>query len=89
MERKNCSDDFDDNELVVADILLQLPEIIFIADSRPLNSWNVKRKRSDIDPYLSLPTTCPDVLSPTTPLSFSPTESDRKCKRIKILYKKV
>ena len=50
MERKNHSDDFDDNELVVADILLQLPEIIFIADSRLLNSWSVKRKIFDIDP---------------------------------------
>ena len=89
MERKNRSDDFDDNELVVADILLQLHEVIFIADSRPVNFWSVKRKRSDIDPYLSSPTTCPDVLSPSIPLSFSPTESDRKCKRIKILYKKV
>ena len=86
---KNRGDGFGDDELVVADILLQLPELIFISDrSRPLNSWGVKRKRSDIDRYLSSSTTCRDVLSLITPLSFFPTELDRKCKCIKILFKR-
>ena len=44
---------------------------------------------ADIDRYLSSSTTCRDVLSLTTPLSFFPTELDRKCKCIKILFKKV
>ena len=49
MKMKNRGDGFGDDELVVADILLQLPELIFISDrSRPLNSWGVKRKRSDV-----------------------------------------
>ena len=76
MKMKNRGDGFGDDELVVADILLQLPELI--SDRcRPLYSWGVKRKRSDIDQYLS------------SILSFFPTELDRKCKCIKILFKKV
>ena len=40
MKMKNRGNGFGDDELVVADILLQLPELIFIYDrSRPLNSW--------------------------------------------------
>ena len=78
MKMKNRGNGFGDDELVVADILLQLPELIFISDrSRPLNSWGVKRKISDIDRYLSSSTTCRDVLSPTMPLSFFPADLDR------------
>ena len=88
MKMKNRGDGFGDDELVVADILLQLPKLIYDR-SRSLNSWGVKMKRSDIDLYLSSSTTCRNVLSPTTPLSFFPTELDRKCKRIKILFKEV
>ncbi|KAJ9675047.1 hypothetical protein PVL29_024128 [Vitis rotundifolia] len=63
MKRKSCSpcdslkSFFDDNELEVSEILLQIPLIIFQAENhnRLLVAWGVRKRRSAIDPDLYLP----------------------------------
>ena len=89
MKTKNGSDVYGDDELAVADILLRVPEIILISDSRRQLDWKVKKKRSAIEQILPSLTICENVPSSLTPLSFSPTELDGNCKRIKVLSKKV
>ena len=89
MKRKNRNRFVDYDEFEVVDILLQIPHIIFEFESRLPLTWGFRRKRSAIDPSLSLAPTCANVSSPTTPLSFFPSESDGKCKRTKVSYKKV
>lgn len=78
-------------ELEVADILLRLPEIIGVPDSRSLVCWEFKRKRTGtgVDDNLPRPRTCQNVSSPATALSFFPIEPARKRRRINVLYKKV
>ncbi|RVX03371.1 hypothetical protein CK203_019882 [Vitis vinifera] len=83
MKRKNRNRFVDYDEFEVVDILLQIPRIIFEFESRLPLTWGFRRKRSAIDPSLSLAPTCANVSSPTTPLSFFPSESDGKCKRTK------
>ena len=88
MNMKNCNCFVDDDEFKVVDILLQIPHIIFEYESRLPLTWGFRRKRSAIDPSLSLAPTCANVSNPATPLSFFPNESDRKCKHTKVSYKK-
>ncbi|WJZ85594.1 hypothetical protein VitviT2T_005120 [Vitis vinifera] len=78
MNMKNCNCFVDDDEFKVVDILLQIPHIIFEYESRLPLTWGFRRKRSAIDPSLSLAPTCANVSNPATPLSFFPNESDRK-----------
>ncbi|RVW98348.1 hypothetical protein CK203_034305 [Vitis vinifera] len=80
MNMKNCNCFVDDDEFKVVDILLQIPHIIFEYESRLPLTWGFRRKRSAIDPSLSLAPTCANVSNPATPLSFFPNESDRKYK---------
>ncbi|KAJ9675048.1 hypothetical protein PVL29_024129 [Vitis rotundifolia] len=71
MKRKSCSpcdsreSFFDDNELEVSEILLQIPLIIFQAENRNrlLVVWGVRKRRSAIDP---------DLYPPSVPSSSSP-----------------
>ena len=52
MKRKNHSRFFDDDEVLVADILLQVPHIIFQSESRLPFNWGFRRTRSAIDKSL-------------------------------------
>ena len=71
MKRKSCSpcdsleSFFDDNELEVSEILIQIPLIIFQAENRNrlLVPWGVRKRRSAIDP---------DLYPPSVPSSSSP-----------------
>ncbi|XP_034674986.1 uncharacterized protein LOC117906138 [Vitis riparia] len=71
MKRKSCSpcdsleSFFDDNELEVSEILIQIPLIIFQAENRNrlLVPWGVRKRRSAIDP---------DLYQPSVPSSSSP-----------------
>ncbi|KAJ9674952.1 hypothetical protein PVL29_024080 [Vitis rotundifolia] len=71
MKRKSCSpcdsleSFFDDNELKVSEILIQIPLIIFQAENRHrlLVTWGVRKRRSAIDP---------DLYPPSVPSSSSP-----------------
>ncbi|KAJ9674989.1 hypothetical protein PVL29_024102 [Vitis rotundifolia] len=71
MKRKSCSpcdsleSFFDDNELKVSEILIQIPLIIFQAENhnRLLVTWGVRKRRSAIDP---------DLYPPSVPSSSSP-----------------
>ena len=49
MKRKNRSRFFDDDEELVADILLQVPHIVFQSESRLPFNWGFRRTRSAID----------------------------------------
>eukprot|EP00261_Vitis_vinifera_P030043 XP_010664818.1 PREDICTED: uncharacterized protein LOC104882579 isoform X2 [Vitis vinifera] len=71
MKRKSCSpcdsreSFFDDNELEVSEILIQIPLIIFQAENRNrlVVPWGVRKRRSAIDP---------DLYPPSVPSSSSP-----------------
>ncbi|KAL7261765.1 hypothetical protein ACSBR1_000221 [Camellia fascicularis] len=92
---------FGEDEKEVAEILLNLPNLIFKSESRLrfASGWGVKRRRSAIDsnppplprlrpssPHLHRETDTErrpkkiktEASSPSTPLSFSPSESDDK-----------
>ncbi|XP_031283240.1 uncharacterized protein LOC116141902 [Pistacia vera] len=83
----------DETEFEVAEILLQLPQLIFESESfhrSSFSSWGRKRRRSSKAETPTLPPlgpTCeiekPKALSPATPLLFSPSESDDKFKHSK------
>uniref|UniRef100_F6H082 Uncharacterized protein n=1 Tax=Vitis vinifera TaxID=29760 RepID=F6H082_VITVI len=74
MKRKSCSpcdsleSFFDDNELEVSEILIQIPLIIFQAENRNrlLVPWGVRKRRSAIDPEL-YPPSVPSSSSPHLP----------------------
>lgn len=86
----------DETEFKVAEILLQLPQLLSKSESLhrfSFTSWGRKRRRSSKAQTPSLPPVAvgsiseiekkPKALSPATPLLFSPSESDDKSKHSK------
>ncbi|XP_044475173.1 uncharacterized protein LOC123203068 [Mangifera indica] len=81
-----------ETEFEVAEIFLQLPQLIFESESLYRLSWGRKRRGSSKTDHPSFPPLgsnsipeieTPKALSPATPLSFPPSESDDKFKQSK------
>ncbi|XP_058098850.1 uncharacterized protein LOC131243485 [Magnolia sinica] len=85
---ENTNNGFTEDELRVAEILLQLSLFSHQTRSRPFVCWGAKKKRSSIAGGASSPLrngkethVKVEASSPATPLSFSPSDADSKPKR--------